>query len=210
MGCSGRPGRNPAAPRRLVETKIAVAPLDERLDVPRVLLENAVQRTDRFLVATGLVKLEALISRPCGPVRQRRRCCKQGQQNRQANFKRNECQPHDPVLAVSDSPALLSLLSSLNPTWSRTFGADRRHRRRDMLRILVAGKSPWLRLATTRYPRLSGIPRGSGREGRPRPHRTIGRRPGRCGARFESSGCSPRWSCPWQRTRHRGPWRHVR
>ena len=51
-------------PRRLIETKIAVAPLDERLDVPRVLLENAVQRTDRFLVAPGLVKLEALISRP--------------------------------------------------------------------------------------------------------------------------------------------------
>src|SRR5271166_3377878 len=140
-------------PRRLIDTKIAVAPLDERLDVPRVLLETAVQRTDRFLVAPGLVKLEALISRPCGPVRQRRRCCKQGQQNRQADFKRNECQPHDPVLAVCDSPDLLSLLSSFNPTWLRTFGADRRRRRRDMLRILVAGKSPWLRFATTRYPR---------------------------------------------------------
>ena len=102
-------------PRRLIETKIAVAPLDQRLEVPRVLLENAVQRDDCFLVASGLVELKALISRRRGPVRQRRRCCEQGQQNRQADFKRNECQPHDPILAVGDSPDLLSLLSSFEP-----------------------------------------------------------------------------------------------
>ena len=51
-------------PRRLTDTKITVAPFDQGLEVARVLLDDAVERGNRFLVAPALVKLEALACAP--------------------------------------------------------------------------------------------------------------------------------------------------
>ena len=112
-------------PCGLIEPTVAVAPLDQGLDVAVVAGDHLVQQRDRLAEPSLIVELKRLVTQIIDRFRRCSRRPRQRQQNRQADFKWNPRQPHDPVLVVEMRFALLLLHFVVRSDPDRVFRALR-------------------------------------------------------------------------------------